>query len=127
MRSKPPYIDLARAGLRLSGLMRSLLFKRLESSVEAFRCTVSHLLESHRLFLKLLKEDKISAGEDVEPLLKDLEEGDAEDEELLKSLRAASGKYDIKYFDRDRLQKDIESDVETLKKIKDTVAPITPD
>ena len=46
MHSKSPYSDLARAGLRLSGLMRSLLFKRLESSVEAFRCTVSHLLES---------------------------------------------------------------------------------
>src|SRR5437763_2740419 len=37
MRSKEPYKDLARAGLRLSGLMRSLLFKRLESSVEGFR------------------------------------------------------------------------------------------
>src|ERR1051325_281382 len=127
MRSKSPYSDLARAGLRLSGLMRSLLFKRLESSVEAFRCTIAHLLESHRIFLKLLKEDKISAGEDVEPLLKDLEEGDAEDEELLESLRLVSGKYDIARFDRERLQEDIESDVETLKKIKDTVDPITPE
>jgi superfamily II DNA or RNA helicase len=127
VRSKLPYSDLARAGLRLSGLMRSLLFKRLESSVEAFRCTVSHLLESHRLFLTLLKEGKISAGEDVEPLLKDLEEGDAEDEDLLESLRTASGKYDIAHFDHNRLQQDIESDVETLKKIKDTVDPITPE
>src|SRR5947208_10060525 len=127
MRSKSPYSDLARAGLRLSGLMRSLLFKRLESSVEAFRCTVSHLLESHRLFLRLLKEGMISAGEDVEPLLKDLEEGDAEDEELLESLRTASGKYDIVNFDRERLQKDIESDVHTLKQIKNLVDPITPE
>ena len=127
MRSKDPYRDLARAGLRLSGLMRSLLFKRFESSVEAFRCTVSHLLESHRLFLTLLDEGKISAGEDVEPLLKDLEEGDAEDEELLESLRAASGKYDSANFDRKRLREDIESDVETLKEIKDTVDPITPE
>ena len=126
-RSATPYSDLARAGLRLSGLMRSLLFKRLESSVEAFRCTVSHLLESHRIFLTLLKEGKISAGEDVEPLLKDLEEGDAEDEELLESLRTASGKYDIANFDRERLQKDIESDVDTLKQIKKLVDPITPE
>ena len=126
-RSATPYSDLARAGLRLSGLMRSLLFKRLESSVEAFRCTVSHLLESHRIFLTLLKEGKISAGEDVEPLLKDLEEGDAEDEELLESLRTASGKYDIVNFDRERLQKDIESDVHTLKQIKNLVDPITPE
>src|SRR5437667_3206342 len=126
-RSATPYSDLARAGLRLSGLMRSLLFKRLESSVEAFRCTVSHLLESHRIFLTLLKEGKISAGEDVEPLLKDLEEGDAEDEELLESLRTASGKYDIANFDRERLQKDIESDVHTLKQIKNLVDPITPE
>ena len=127
MRSKSPYSDLARAGLRLSGLMRSLLFKRLESSVEAFRCTVTHLLESHRLFLALLEEGKISAGEDVEPLLKDLEEGDAEDEDLLESLRKVSGKYDIVNFDHARLQKDIESDIETLKKIKNAVDPITPE
>jgi len=32
-----PYNDLVRAGQRLHGLMRTLLFKRLESSVEAFR------------------------------------------------------------------------------------------
>jgi superfamily II DNA or RNA helicase len=127
MRSKSPYSDLARAGLRLSGLMRSLLFKRLESSVEAFRCTVTHLLESHRLFLALLEEGKISAGEDVEPLLKDLEEGDAEDEDLLESLRKVSGKYDIANFDHNRLEKDIESDIETLKKIKNAVDPITPE
>jgi superfamily II DNA/RNA helicase len=127
MRSKEPYKDLARAGLRLSGLMRSLLFKRLESSVHAFRCTVTHLLESHRLFLTLLAEGKISAGEDVEPLLKDLEEGDAEDEELLESLRRVSGKYDIANFDRKRLEDDIQSDVDTLENIKDAVDPITPE
>lgn len=127
MRSQAPYSNLARAGLRLSGLMRSLLFKRLESSVEAFRCTVAHLLESHRLFLTLLKEQKISAGEDVEPLLKDLEEGDAEDEELLQSLRQVSGKYDIANFDWKKLEADIQSDVDTLKKIKDAVDPITPE
>ncbi|HEV2046028.1 MAG TPA: helicase-related protein [Chthoniobacterales bacterium] len=126
MRSQSPYKDLARAGLRLSGLMRSLLFKRLESSVEAFRCTVSHLLESHRLFLALLKEGKISAGEDVEPLLKDLEEGDAEDEDLLESLRGVSAKYDIKSFDRTRLEADITNDVHCLQKIRDAVEPITP-
>jgi hypothetical protein len=43
--------------------------------------------------LKLLDEQIISAGEDVEPLLKDLEEGDSDDEQLLESLRQASGKY----------------------------------
>src|SRR5262249_52247454 len=37
-----------------------------------------------------------------------------------------SGKYDIAHFDRERLQADIESDVATLKKIKDLVEPITP-
>jgi len=47
---RKPYSDLARAGVRLRGLMRSLLFKRLESSVEAFRLTVAHLIESHVSF-----------------------------------------------------------------------------
>lgn len=125
LRGRKPYSDLVRAGSRLSGLMRSLLFKRLESSVEAFRCTVSHLVESHRVFLKLLKEGMISAGDDVEPLLKDLEEGDADDEQLLESLRKASGKYDSSHFDTERLAKDVESDLATLEKMKAAVAPIT--
>ena len=125
IRSKDPYRDLARAGLRLSGLMRSLLFKRLESSVHAFRCTVSHLFESHQLFLTLLKEGRISAGEDVEPLLKNLQEGDAEDEDLLEQLRNVSGKYDIANFDRKRLTRDIENDIECLRKVKEAVEPIS--
>ena len=124
-RSKSPYSDLARAGSRLRGLMRSLLFKRLESSVQAFRLTVSHLVESHRIFLKLLQENIISAGDDVEPFLKDLEEGDADDEQLIESLRRVGGKYDVARFDVPRLTADIEADIATLRKIKKAVVPIT--
>ena len=106
--------------------MRSLLFKRLESSVEAFRLTVSHLVESHRLFLKLLSEGIISAGDDAEPFLKDLEEGDADDEQLLESLRKVGGKYDVAYFDVPKLTADIEADLASLKEMKAAVAPIKP-
>ena len=126
LRGKDPYSNLARAGSRLRGLMRSLLFKRLESSVEAFRLTVSHLVESHRIFLKLLSEGIISAGDDAEPFLKDLEEGDADDEQLLESLRKVGGKYDVASFDVPRLTADLEADLASLKKMKAAVAPITP-
>lgn len=127
LRGRNPYKDLVRAGTRLRGLMRSLLFKRLESSVEAFRLTVAHLVESHKLFLKLFDEKVISAGDDVNPLLKDLQEGDSEDEQLLEALRQASGKYEYAHFNTAKLRADIESDLDCLIDMKRAADPITPD
>ncbi len=127
LRRQNPYRDLARAGQRLRGLMRALLFKRLESSVEAFRLTITRLLESHRIFLKLLDEGFVSAGDGVDDLLKGLSEGDAEDEALLEELRRASGKYSIAHFDVTRLRGDLLSDVGCLERMKNAADPITPD
>lgn len=127
LRGQNPYKDLVRAGTRLRGLMRSLLFKRLESSVEAFRLTAAHLVESHKLFLKLLDEQIISAGEDVNLLLKDLQEGDSEDEQLLEALRQASGKYEYSDFNTTKLRADIVSDLACLLQMKRAADPITPD
>ena len=68
-----PYNDLVRAGQRLHGLMRTLLFKRLESSVEAFRQTVTRMIERHKIFLRGLDEGFVVAGEQVEDMLKGIE------------------------------------------------------
>jgi hypothetical protein len=126
LRKQDPYRDLARAGQRLRGLMRALLFKRLESSVEAFRLTVTRLVESHRIFIKLLDEGIVSAGEEVEGLFKGLDEGDSDDEQLLEELRRVSGKYDIVHFDVPRLRRDLAADLASLERMKAAAVPITP-
>jgi superfamily II DNA/RNA helicase len=122
-----PYNDLVRAGQRLHGLMRTLLFKRLESSVEAFRETVKRLIERHQIFLNGLDDGVIIAGEKVEGLLKGIEEGDAENDDLRAELEKLAEKYDPADFRSADLRRDVESDLATLQEMAKHVAPITPD
>jgi superfamily II DNA or RNA helicase len=122
-----PYKDLVRAGARLRGLMRTLLFKRLESSVEAFRQTVAGLIERHKLFLRGLDDGIVIAGEQVEDLLKGLEPGDADRDDLLAELETLSEKYQLADFRGDDLRRDVQADLATLEEMARHVAPITPD
>ncbi|MEA3375426.1 MAG: phospholipase D-like domain-containing protein, partial [Chloroflexota bacterium] len=55
---REPYMSLATAGANLRGLMRVLLFKRLESSVEAFRATCRTLGQTHDRFVTAMGEGK---------------------------------------------------------------------
>ena len=52
---KDEYRDLLRAMGRIAGLMRTLLLKRLESSIEAFRSTLNVLIGSNRNFREALE------------------------------------------------------------------------
>jgi superfamily II DNA/RNA helicase len=122
-----PHNDLVRAGQRLHGLMRTLLFKRLESSVVAFRETVTRLIERHKIFLNGLDDDVIIAGEKVEDLLKGVEEGDAENADLRAQLEKLAEKYDPKDFRSADLRRDVESDLATLKEMAKHAEPITPE
>jgi superfamily II DNA or RNA helicase len=122
-----PYNDLARAGQRLHGLMRTLLFKRLESSVVAFRETITRLIERHKIFLNGLDDSVIIAGDKVEDLLKGVEEGDAENADLRAQLEKLAEKYDPNDFRLADLRHDVESDLETLQEMANHAAPLTPD
>jgi hypothetical protein len=121
-----PYNDLVRAGQRLHGLMRTLLFKRLESSVVAFRETVTRLIERHKIFLHGLDDGVVIAGDKVEDLLKGVEEGDAEDADLRAELEKLAEKYDPNHFRLTELRRDVEADLATLGEMAKHVAPITP-
>lgn len=60
---KPGYRDLSRASDRIAGLMRVLLLKRLESSIEAFRSTLRNLQQSNRNFVEALKAGYVPIGQ----------------------------------------------------------------
>ena len=122
-----PYNDLARAGQRLHGLMRTLLFKRLESSVVAFQETVTRLIERHKIFLNGLDDGAILAGDKVENLLKDIEEGDSDNADLRAQLEKLAAKYDPNDFRVGDLRRDVESDLATLQEMAKHAAPITPE
>lgn len=119
------YQVLHRAGANLRGLIRVLMFKRFESSVYAFQCTVERLIRVHEAFLTAMDAGIVPAGEESQAILY---ESDAyEEAELVDALRAVEGRYDLVDFDQKRLRADIEHDVALLRKMAQMVKPITPD
>ena len=120
-----PYVKLRATSVGLHGLIRVLLFKRFESSVEAFRCSVRRMVLAHRAFLAALKQGVVPAGEDAEAILREVE--DFEDEEAIEALRDSSRRYAIDHFDDARLIRDIDLDLRLLEQILALVEPITPE
>ena len=105
--------------------MRISLFKRLESSVEAFRSTLNRLIVSHEAFLLGMDEGLIPAGEDVSRVL--LEADQYEERDLVDLLVKLSDRYKQEDFDIEQLRADIEHDLGILKEMYALVEPITPE
>jgi hypothetical protein len=104
-RSQPPYNELQRAGINLRGLMRVSLFKRLESSVAAFRGTLQRMIASQTAFVQAMEQGIVPAGEDAQAILY---ESDAyAEQDLYDALAAVSGRYRIEDFNADALRADV--------------------
>lgn len=124
MNNLAPYKDLQSAGRNLRGLIRVSMFKRLESSVEAFRQTVTRMQSAHEIFLKSLDKGFVPAGEDA---AKHLYHSDKHEEaDLLRLLKQSSDKYKLADFNEPLLRKDIQNDLDLLTKILKLVMPISP-
>lgn len=123
-KDKKPYIELEKAGRNLRGLMKVLLFKRLESSVKAFYSTTDKLVRIHELFLKALEEGLLPVGEEAETLIY---EAESDDEALiLEQLDRMERRYDAQAFDMATLKENICNDVRELKELRDIVKDVTP-
>ncbi len=122
---KAPYADLKRAGANLRGLLRVMLFKRLESSVHAFRETVRRILRIHELFLQALDKGIIAAGEEAQQML--YESDQDEEQALFDALAAITGRYIPGDFNLEALRADIAHDISILRKMLTLVEPITPE
>ena len=123
LRDDERYSDLRRTGKSLRGLIRIMLFKRLESSVAAFRVTVERLLSRHELFARAIKEGMVPAGEDAEALLG--KAGKDDDSDIMCRLAALTQNYYITDFDSEKLQKDLRNDIAVLRSLLNLVEPIT--
>jgi superfamily II DNA or RNA helicase/nicotinamide mononucleotide adenylyltransferase len=123
--TREPYKNLKSTGPNLKGLARVLLFKRFESSVEAFRKTVGRFLESNRRFLAALEGGMVPAGEDAQSML--YKTDDYEEQDFLDALQAASEKYLPDDFHFDLLKAHVAPDIDLLKELLAKVEPITPE
>jgi len=123
--AQPPYADLKRAGANLRGLLRVMLFKRLESSVHAFRETLQRMLQVHQRFLQALDQGIVAAGEAAQTLLY---ESDQDEEQVLwDALEQLAGRYALADFDVDTLREDLEHDIRILGQMLTVVQLVTPE
>ena len=132
---KPQYRDLFRARNRIARLMGVLLFKRLESSIEAFRSTLESLIRSNRNFRQALDNGYVPIGSTATRLLS----GQSFDaDELLEILRQEEQRRRQGNLSKDKLVHatadfkvvswlaDLDADFELLSKIFDRVKDIGP-
>jgi len=129
-RTKPAYSSLNRVGPQLLGLIRKILLKRMESSVEAFRKTIENLVNVYNLFLAALNAGLIPAGEDQQKLLYDAaREGGATGADLdalLEEVSQQSTQYWIGDFEVERLKQDLTKDLSTFDRIHHLLLPPSP-
>jgi len=135
-REKEQYRDLLRARNRVARLMRHLLFKRLESSVEAFRATLGVLVRSNANFRAALEAGYVPIGQTAATMLAGTQ-FNADD--LLHRLdaeearRKATGAkkstllHPAADFDTARWLADLDRDHAILAELQRAVARIAPD
>lgn len=122
------YQDLSTMGKNLRGLMKANLLKRLESSIFAFRETLTKMLHSYRHFRELLGEDVVAIGEKIDEMLK----GEDSVDDILDAIEEMEDAgelqdYNIDAFYLDPLREDLAADIEDLEQLKARVDEIVDD
>ena len=135
-KDKDEYRDLFRAGDRIPRLMRALLFKRLESSIEAFRSTLESLVQSNRNFRESLEvgfvpigntATRVLAGQsfDADELLEILQQ--EEERRSERGLDRSKLVHSAEDFELERWLDDLEADFKLLGDIQARIADIGPE
>ena len=127
------YKDLGIAGTKLVGLIRTLLLKRMESSLEAFKQSIRNYINSHKIFIKLLEEGIIPIGDVSYKAMYDIAQSDPDsindpetiDEFRKKIQEAGETKYKFEAFDVEKLILDVQNDIETFETIDGLIHRLT--
>ena len=136
-KEKPEYRDLFRAGDRIAALMGVLLFKRLESSIEAFRSTLSSLMRSNRNFRNALASGYVPIGSTATRLLSgqsfdadDLLEVLQQEEDRRRQLglaRRTKLVHNVRDFEVEQWVADLDEDHDVLTEVLGRVKDIQPE
>ena len=124
-KKKPEYWPLQNPGKTLAALMRVLLFKRLESSIPAFRSTLENLIKSNwdfrdQILSGAVGQDDGEYDAEEEPAAQDAAELDA-DYIALKDKAYPAADFRCRQWARD-----LEKDAAILQQIHDGVKDLTP-
>jgi len=107
--------------IALEGIFKTILLKRLESSVEAFRKSVDKQVKFLEKLGRYLKKGKLLRKELFNKYVVGL------DEESLEEIKIKLEDINLDDYDKEELFDDIKKDEQLLKKIYGKVSPITPE
>ena len=125
-RDKSEYRQMQSQTHSLSALMRALLFKRLESSIPAFRSTLAALIDSNRAFRNGLLAGNVSQDDGSDDAIADaVDAPDAADLDQ-DTLTIKGEAYDVADFRAGEWLDDLDSDHAALQAIYDSVKDLTP-
>ena len=128
-RADQRYLGLFRARGRIAGMIRYLLFKRLESSIEAFRSTLTFIAHSNRSFKAALEAGYVPVGSVATNLLAGQ---NFDPEEALIILQREEAKRSGRHtfpaadFDVERWVTDLDADHEVLNNLLNRIEDIGP-
>ena len=123
-KKKPEYWQLQNPGKSLSALMRVLLFKRLESSIPAFRSTLENIIESNRAFRDQILSGAVSGDDGDYDAVEDA--ADKEVAELAEDYIAIKDRaYPAADFRCREWVRDLEKDDRRLRQIHAGVKDLT--
>lgn len=107
--------------IALEGIFKTILLKRLESSVEAFRKSVDNQIKFLEKLGRYLEKGKLLRKELFNKYVVGL------DEESLEEIKIKLENINLEDYDKEELFDDIKKDEQLLKNIYKKVAPITPE
>ena len=119
-KAKDQYRQLQNPTTSLPSLIRVLLFKRLESSIPAFRSTLETLIKSNRDFRNSLLQGQVSrddGGDDADDSADDLEINDPNQDRVF----IKGETYDAHDFRTGEWLNDLDVDYDALQKIYDSI------
>lgn len=107
--------------IAIGGIFRTILLKRLESSVESFRISLKKHIKFLETLKKYLKKGKLLTKESFLKYVSSLDE-EIDEEELKEAFK----NFNIRNYNSDQLFKDIQKDISLLNKILEKVNTIKP-
>ncbi len=117
---KKEYIGLSNLGELVRGLLKTLLFKRLESSVTAFYKSIERIIKRHENLLASIEKGFILTG-DALTLSKFI---DAKSESESEKQKEKLNEYPIADFEGEKLKAAIEKDKKVLEQVLELVKDI---
>ena len=128
-RNKQEYAGLFRARGRIAGMIKALMVKRLESSIEAFRSTLGSLSQSNRNFRAALDAGYVPVGSIATRLLAGQNFDPQEALAILEQeggTRTGPNTFRTADFEADRWKRDLDADHAVLNELLTRVSDIGP-